>query len=146
MNRQGDDSTVDSAASDSWLRGSDVLAFVPDNLLFLLGEKGPGVVERTLIVHKQRNGEAGINIRLEFNQPLMRMGPAGTWGLTQPEPNLPHREGAPRVAGGYNVAQDPLFEGMDDAALYDAKYQQAPADHPALGDFEGADDEEFGGL
>jgi replicative DNA helicase len=54
-----------------------------DVIMFLLGEKGPGVKERHLALHKERHREAGMRVVLEFNQTLMQFAEAGTW-LTSP--------------------------------------------------------------
>jgi len=50
-----------------------------DVIIFILGEKGPGVKERILVIHKERHREAGIRLELEFNQPIMRWGEKGSW-------------------------------------------------------------------
>lgn len=83
LNRGAEDATNDSRTSDAWLRGSGVIEFVADNIRIILGEKGPGIVQRTMTIHKQRNGEAGIRIDLHFNQPLMLFGDEGAWGMLQ---------------------------------------------------------------
>lgn len=78
--------THNFVANSIVVHNSGVIEFVADNILILLGEKGPGVVERTLTIHKQRNGEAGITLPLEFNQPFMLWGYEGSWGVTVPDP------------------------------------------------------------
>lgn len=86
MNRNADESTSQSKTFDSFVRGSDVINYVADNIQMVLGEKGPGVVERGFIQHKQRNGTAGISLTFEFNQPYMLWGAEGTWGATIVDP------------------------------------------------------------
>jgi KaiC/GvpD/RAD55 family RecA-like ATPase len=79
LNRSADDATNDSQTYDSWLRGSGDIEQVADVILFMLGEKGKGVKERNIVVHKERHRESGIRVISEFNQNLMQFGPAGTW-------------------------------------------------------------------
>lgn len=98
LNRGADDATTESVVYDSWFRGSDAIPFIADNLIVLLGAKGPGVVERILVIHKQRNGEAGIYIPLECNQPIMTVAEMGTWMHSAPSPREP-RTDAPKVGG-----------------------------------------------
>lgn len=71
--------THNFVANGILVHNSDTQSYITDNILMLLGDKGPGTVERILKIHKQRNGEAGITVPLEFNQPLMQWGAQGTW-------------------------------------------------------------------
>lgn len=82
LNRTADDATSDSQTYDSWLRGSGDIEQAADVIVFLLGEKGPGIKERIFALHKERHREAGLRIMLEFNQPIMRFAAQGTYGLT----------------------------------------------------------------
>jgi hypothetical protein len=79
FNRTGDDMGVDAETFDSWLRSSGQIEQDADVILYLLGERGPGVKERMLVKQKDRDGEAGHRIPLEFNQSIMQFGPQGTW-------------------------------------------------------------------
>jgi replicative DNA helicase len=79
FNRTGDDMGVDAQTFDSWLRSSGQIEQDADVILYLLGERGPGVRERMLVKQKDRDGEAGIRIPLEFNQAIMQFGAQGTW-------------------------------------------------------------------
>lgn len=90
LNRTADDATTDSQTYDSWLRGSGDLEQSSDVILFLLGERGPGIVERSIVVHKERHRGAGHRISLEFNQPIMQFGTPGTW-LTTAHGHTPSR-------------------------------------------------------
>jgi replicative DNA helicase len=120
LNRGADDATTESKTFDSWLRGSGVIEFVADNIQIILGDKGPGVVERSFTQHKQRNGEAGITLTLEFNQPLMLWGAEGTWGVSVPDPDDTESK-APEVSdddfeehdfGAFSAAHADLLGGL----------------------------------
>ena len=79
LNRTAIDSDSDGQSLDSWLRGSGQIEQDADVILFLLGERGPGIVERTIVIQKDRHGEAGLRVVVDFNQPLMQWGERGKW-------------------------------------------------------------------
>jgi replicative DNA helicase len=81
LNRSASDTDSESQSLDSWLRGSGQIEQDADVILFLLGERGPGIVERTVVIQKDRHGTAGIRFSLDFNQPLMQFGERGHWAL-----------------------------------------------------------------
>lgn len=84
LNRTADDATAETQTSDSMLRGSGEIETTADVILFLLGEKGPGVAERTLVLHKERHREANIRVPLQFYKSLMLFADAGTWDTAIP--------------------------------------------------------------
>jgi hypothetical protein len=98
LNRTADDATSDSQTYDSWLRGSGDIEQSADVIIFLLGEKGPGIKERIAAIHKERHRESGLRVMLEFNQPIMRFAAAGTYGLTPGTVERKQRD-TPPVAG-----------------------------------------------
>lgn len=79
FNRSAEAGEMDAQTFFSWLHGSSQLEKDSDTIWFILGESGPGIKERMLVKQKDRDGEAGIRIPLEFNQPLMQFGDQGTW-------------------------------------------------------------------
>lgn len=79
LNRTADDATAESQTYDSWLRGSGDIEQAADVIMFMLGEKGQGIKERTLVGHKERHREGGFRIPVEFNQAMMSFGAQGTW-------------------------------------------------------------------
>lgn len=89
LNRTADDATAESQTFDSWLRGSGDIEQAASVIIFLLGEKGPGIVMRVAALHKERYREGGLRFDLQFNQPQMRFDVAGTWG--QSDDSLPRR-------------------------------------------------------
>jgi hypothetical protein len=97
LNRGADEATVDTQPQDSWLRGSGDIEQAADVIIFMLGDKGPGVKERHLFLHKERHREGGIKITLEFNQPLMRFGEQGTWQLSPSIPDPKPKKNVPRA-------------------------------------------------
>ena len=129
LNRTADDATSDSQTYDSWLRGSGDIEQAADVIIFLLGEKGPGVKERIAALHKERHREGGLRIDLEFNQPLMQFGEQGTWQITQPGPDIKRREDAPTVEGKKGKRR--IAE--EDRLPFDPDDEDGPADVPAPG-------------
>jgi len=79
MNREGEDLNEDSETLDSVLEGSGKIEQYADVIIFLLGLRRPGIVQRTLVLHKERHREAGHRIKLDFNQPVMTFGSHGKW-------------------------------------------------------------------
>jgi replicative DNA helicase len=79
FNRQGDDMSVGAETSDSWLRSTGQIEQDADVILYLLGERGVGIKEREIVKQKDRDGEAGVRVLLEFNPYLMQFGAIGTW-------------------------------------------------------------------
>lgn len=107
LNRTADDATPDSQTSDAWLRGSGDIEQAADVIIFLLGEKGPGVKDREAALHKERHREAGIRIPLSFNQAIMRFAERGTWS----ESDKPARRPMPTVG---EKGPDPVAESARD--------------------------------
>ena len=80
LNRAADDATEDSETYDSWLRQSGELEQVADVIMYLLGKKTEErVAPRVLVGHKERSRGGGWRVPLQFNQPIMKFAPAGTW-------------------------------------------------------------------
>lgn len=79
MNRSGDDATDRSETFDSMLEGSGKIEQAADVILYLLGPKGPGIVSRTIVLHKDRHGENSHRIPVDFHQPLMTFKEQGAW-------------------------------------------------------------------
>jgi len=91
LNRTGDDTSVGAEVSDSMLRSSGQIEQDADVILFMLGERGPGIKEREIVIQKERDREAGHRILMEFNPYLMQFGAQGAWftldnhlAITQP--------------------------------------------------------------
>lgn len=106
LNRTADDATAESQTFDSWLRGSGDIEQAASVIIFVLGEKGPGTVTRTLVGHKERYREGAFRIESQFNQPLMRFASMGTWGSDfTPTRRLPVAD-APD-AGAFGSYQSP---------------------------------------
>jgi archaellum biogenesis ATPase FlaH len=83
LNREAEGQGVEAESLDSWLKDSGNIEQDADVIIFILGEKGPGVVERTFVLQKDRHGTAGVRFTIDFNQPLMQFGPRGTWLVPQ---------------------------------------------------------------
>jgi hypothetical protein len=83
LNRTADDATGESQTNDSWLRGSGDIEQAADVIMFLLGEKGPGVKERICALHKERHREGGLRIHMEFDQPTMTFAALGSGSLAK---------------------------------------------------------------
>jgi replicative DNA helicase len=79
MNREGEDLNEDSETLDSVLEGSGKIEQYADVIIFILGLRRPGIVQRTLVLHKERHREAGYRIKLDFNQPVMTFEHSGAW-------------------------------------------------------------------
>lgn len=99
LNRTADDATGESQTYDSWLRGSGDIEQAADVIIFILGEKGPGIRARIFALHKERHREGGIRLDLEFNQPIMRFAEVGTWLENDRTPEV-RRRPAPKVTDG----------------------------------------------
>lgn len=101
LNRTADDATSESQTFDSWLRGSGDIEQAASVIIFLLGEKGPGIVARIAALHKERHREGGLRFEMQFNQPLMRFDAAGTWNAIDemtPRRRLPEAEAPDDIA------------------------------------------------
>jgi hypothetical protein len=105
LNRTADDATADSQTYDSWLRGSGDIEQAASVIMFILGAKGPGIVEREIALHKERHRESGFRFLLQFKQAIMRFAESGTWKTERPEPEIRTRE-VPRVTEAPNEAFD----------------------------------------
>jgi hypothetical protein len=144
LNRTADDATSDSQTYDSWLRGSGDIEQAADVIMFLLGEKGPGIKERIAAIHKERHRESGLRIMLEFNQPIMRFAAAGTYGLTPGTIERKQRD-APPVAGKKGKKRRPAEQ--DDAEDVE---EQMRANKRAMKEYtdarDGRSDPDFAGL
>lgn len=81
MNREGEDLTEDSETLDSVLEGSGKIEQYADVIMMILGLRRPGIVRRTIIIHKERHREAGHRIKLDFNQPIMQFAAEGKWTM-----------------------------------------------------------------
>lgn len=79
MNREGEDLTEESETIDSVLEGSGKIEQYADVILYWLGLRRPGIVRRTLVVHKERHREAGHKLKFDFNQPIMCFEPEHFW-------------------------------------------------------------------
>lgn len=79
LNREGEDLTEDSDITDSAVAESDQIPRYADVMMFLLGERKPGIVRRTLALHKERHREAGHRFKFDFHQALMRFESEGHW-------------------------------------------------------------------
>jgi hypothetical protein len=108
LNRGADEATVDTQPMDSWLRGSGDIEQAADVILFLVGEKGPGVKERLGLLHKERHREGGLKLHLEFNQPAMRFGDQGTWQVSMAIPD-PKKRDVPKNVGWEDEDDDLPF-------------------------------------
>lgn len=82
LNRSADDATADSTSYDSWLRSAGELEQAADVILFILGEKAPGVVERAIVFHKERHRGGGHRVMVDFDQTTQRWGEQGTYKTT----------------------------------------------------------------
>lgn len=71
FNRQGDDMSIGAETFDTWLRSSGQIEQDADVIIYLLGERGPGIKEREVVVQKERDREAGHRVILEFDQSIM---------------------------------------------------------------------------
>lgn len=81
LNRTADEATLDSQTYDHWLRNSGDIEQAADVIIFILGERTDiDVVQRALVIHKERHRGGGRRVLVEFNQPQMRFAPEGTWG------------------------------------------------------------------
>jgi cytochrome c556 len=78
FNRQGDDMSIGAETFDAWLRSSGQIEQDADVILYILGDKGPGIKEREIVIQKERDREAGHRIILEFDPSCMTFYPAGT--------------------------------------------------------------------
>ena len=96
LNRTADDATGESQTYDSWLRGSGDIEQSADVIIFMLGDKAPGIVKRILALHKERHREGGLRFEFEFNQPIMRFNEVGTWLGKEQMPEI-RRRPAPTV-------------------------------------------------
>lgn len=79
MNREGEDLTEESETLDRVIEGSGKIEQYADVIFFLLGPKSPGIVERILVLHKERHREAHHRIGFDFNQPVMTFQGKGSW-------------------------------------------------------------------
>ena len=79
MNREGEDLTEESETTDSVIEGSGKIEQYADVILYLLGKKSPGIVRRTLVVHKERHRDPAHKVKFDFNQPVMTFEPEGFW-------------------------------------------------------------------
>jgi hypothetical protein len=128
LNRTADDATSESQTYDSWLRGSGDIEQAADVIIFILGEKGPGIKERIAALHKERHRESGLRISMEFNQPIMRFGDTGSWISASMEPEI-RRRPAPKVSDPtedpFGVLEDQLTEEQS-AKLMREKMRELP--------------------
>ncbi len=104
FNRSGDDMGVDAETFDSWLRSSGQIEQDADMILYLLGDRGLGIKDRMLVKQKDRDGEAGHRIPMEFNQSIMQFGSQGTW-LTE--------MAAARIAGSEEGFENLSWEELE---------------------------------
>jgi hypothetical protein len=97
-------------------------------IIFILGEKGPGIKERIAALHKERHRESGLRISMEFNQPIMRFGDTGSWISASMEPEI-RRRPAPKVSDPtedpFGVLEDQLTEEQS-AKLMREKMRELP--------------------
>lgn len=78
LNRAAENNT-DTKPSLAWLRDSGQIEQDAHVVMYLMGERGPGVIERLIPILKNRHGTGGIEVRADFNQPLMQFGESGKW-------------------------------------------------------------------
>ncbi len=98
MNREGEDLNEDSETLDSVLEGSGKIEQYADVIIFQLGLRRPGIVRRTLVLHKERHREAGHRIKLDFNQPVMTFDHEGAWTVLANQINAQTKQNTPTNA------------------------------------------------
>lgn len=69
FNRKAEQDMVDGQdPMDSWIRNSGLIEQTADVVLYLLGERGKGIIKRKIVVQKERfRGSAGSNVILWFD-------------------------------------------------------------------------------
>jgi len=78
MNRL-EESSESEVELDQWLKDSGDIEQTADVIIYLRGDRGPGIIPRKITLHKDRHREAGMSFKFHLQQNIFRFVPAGNW-------------------------------------------------------------------
>ena len=79
LNRSEETSESPEDDFDSWLKDSGDIEQTADVIIYIRGQRGPGLIERRWRIHKERHRASGINFRFLFHQGTFKFEPNGYW-------------------------------------------------------------------
>ncbi len=78
MNRL-EESSESEVELDQWLKDSGDIEQTADVIIYLRGDRGPGIIPRKITLHKDRHREAGMSFKFNLQQNIFKFVPAGNW-------------------------------------------------------------------